>query len=78
MTQHDPHADARRTIMRRASLYTAAFLGAGVAIAITGAALIAWLLSRLGHPFLRTWLILAVIIVLPGLTAAIWKTIRRR
>ena len=78
MKERDPHAQARRDIVRRASLYTAGFVAAALVIALVGAALVAWLLSRRGYPFTRTWLILTVIIVLPGLTAAIWKLIRGR
>jgi hypothetical protein len=75
---HDPDAEARRQILRRASLYSAAFLAAGLAVAVVGAAFVAWLLTWRGQPFLRTWLIAMVVIVLPGLLAAIWKLIRGR
>lgn len=74
----DPQAETRREIMRRASLYTASFLAAAVGIAFVGAAFVAWLLSLIGMPFLRTWLIAVVVIVLPGLVAAIWNLIRGR
>lgn len=74
----DAHAETRREIMRRASRYMMSFLAAAVGIAVVGAAFVAWLLSLAGMPFLRTWLIAIVIIVLPGLTAAIWKLIRGR
>ncbi|HEX2166652.1 MAG TPA: hypothetical protein VHG09_05380 [Longimicrobiales bacterium] len=78
MTRRDEHADARRQIVRRATLYTAGFLAAGIIIALGGAALVAWLLTRAGLPFIRTWLVLTAIIVLPGLLATIWKMIRGR
>jgi hypothetical protein len=74
----DPHSEVRRQILRRAALYSAGFIGAALVIAMVGAAFIAWLLTWRGQPFMRTWLIAMAIIVLPGLAAAIWKTIRGR
>ena len=78
MSRRDDYADARRQIMRRATLYSIGFLVAGLVIAVVGAAFVAWLLSRVGLPFTRTWLIVTAIIVLPGLLATIWKLIRGR
>lgn len=74
----DAEAETRREIMRRASRYMMSFLAAAIGIAVVGAAFVAWLLSLIGMPFLRTWLIAVVIIVLPGLMAAIWNLIRGR
>jgi len=74
----DDHEAARRRILRRATLYSLSFLAAGLIIALAGAAFIAWLMSRRGMPFVKTWLILTAIIILPGLIATIWKTIRGR
>lgn len=76
--QRDPHAEARRRIVRRATLYSVGFLAAGVIIAVAGAAFVAWLLSRGSLPFMQTWLVVTLIIVLPGLAAAVWKLIRNR
>jgi ABC-type Fe3+ transport system permease subunit len=78
VTRRDEHDDARRQIVRRATLYSVGFLLAGLVIAIGGAAFVAWLLTRAGMPFRKTWLIVTVIIVLPGLLATIWKLIRGR
>jgi predicted anti-sigma-YlaC factor YlaD len=72
----DPQAEQRRSIVRRATMYTAGFLGAALLIALVGAAFVAWLLTWRGLPFLRTWLIVTAIVVLPGLMAGIWKLIR--
>lgn len=74
----DPGSETRRQILRRATLYTVSFLSAAIAIALLGAAFVAWLLTWRGQPFLRTWLIVAAIIVLPGFVAAVWKLIRSR
>lgn len=78
MKQRDDHADARRQILRRATLYSVGFLAAGLVVAVAGAAFVAWLLTHAGMPFRRTWLIVMVIIVLPGLLATTWKQIRGR
>jgi high-affinity Fe2+/Pb2+ permease len=80
MTPHgmDPQRAARRQIMRRATLYSLGFMLAGIVIAVAGAALVAWLLSRGRLPFLETWIVVLLIIVLPGLIATVWKTFRGR
>lgn len=78
MKQRDEHAEVRRQILRRATLYSVGFLAAGLVIAVAGAAFVAWLLTHAGMPFRKTWLIVTVIIVLPGLLATIWKLIRER
>lgn len=72
------HDDARRRIIRRATYYSVGFLAAGLFVALAGAALVAWLFSRGRLPFFETWLVVAAIIVLPGLVAAAWKLIRDR
>jgi ABC-type sulfate transport system permease component len=74
----DPGRAARQQIVRRATLYSLAFMFAGLLVAVVGAALVAWLLSRGGLPFGRTWAILVIVIVLPGLVATIWKSLRGR
>jgi hypothetical protein len=71
-------SDIRRRLIGRATAYTAAFLAAGVVVAVLGAALVAWLLTFAGQPFRRTWLIVTVITVLPGMLAALWKLMRER
>jgi hypothetical protein len=79
MPEHeDPGAEARRQIVRRATLYTAGFIAAAVGISIIGAAVVAWLLTFAGQPFLRTWLVLSIVIALPGLLGALWKLVRAR
>lgn len=75
---NDAGSAERDRIVRRATLYTLSFLGAGLGIAVVGGAFVAWILRWAGQPFLRTWLIATAIIVLPGLAAAIWKLFRER
>jgi high-affinity Fe2+/Pb2+ permease len=72
------HGNARKRIIRRATLFSVGFLAAGLVIALAGAALVAWLFSRGSLPFFETWLVVTAIIVLPGLVAAAWKQIRDR
>jgi hypothetical protein len=74
----DGESERRREILRRATVYTVSFLGAALAIAVLGAAFVAWLLTWRGQPFLRTWLIAMAIIILPGLLMGAWKLVRGR
>lgn len=74
----DSHADARRKIVARATLYLYTFLGAAVVVAIGGAALMAWLLSRIGFPFRETWIVLVIVIVLPSVLMLLWRATRDR
>lgn len=71
----------RRRIVRRATYYTLGFIGLAIAIAAIGSAAVAWLVSRSGLPFLETWLILTLVVLIVPLVGmvggAIWKRIRR-
>lgn len=63
---HEPDREAVRRALRRAALYSYGLLAAAVIVAVAGGALVAWILSRMGFPFLLTWLILAaVMLVIP-------------
>lgn len=73
---HDP--ERMREAVRRAGLYSALFVVAAVLVAVVGAALVAWLLTFTGMPFGRTWLIVSLVVVLPGLAGAIWRILRDR
>jgi uncharacterized membrane protein len=63
---------------RRAGVYSAFLVGAAVVVGVLGAALVAWLLTFTGLPFLTTWLIVSLVIVLPGLGGALWRLYRER
>jgi hypothetical protein len=80
MQQRDDAGDAarRRAVLRRATIYTAGLLTAALLVAVLGAALVAWMLTWAGLPFRTTWLVVSLIVVLPGLVAAAWKLIRER
>ena len=57
-----------KRLMRRLSLWTYGFVAAAILLAIIGGALVAWVLTGAGYPFLRTWLLLAVLLLaIPGL-----------
>jgi ABC-type glycerol-3-phosphate transport system permease component len=71
-------AARRRAVVRRATMWSAIFTVAAVVVALLGAALVAWLLTWTGLPFRRTWLVVTLVIVLPGLLAAVWRFIRER
>ena len=64
--------------MRRASLYTVTFLLAGVVTAVVGAALVAGLMTLIGMPFLRTWLILSAVVVAAAFAAVVVQSWRGR
>lgn len=67
-----------RGIIRKASLYTWTFTAAAVVLPLAGTALIAWLLTFGGLPFLDTWIALSIIVYLPSLIGMVWKTVRGR
>lgn len=85
MAEHDPKrdflresAEARRAILRRATLYTYGLLGAAILVGLIGSAFIAWILVAVGLPFLKTWLVLsAVTIGVPAL-GQVAKQLRAR
>lgn len=68
----------RRRILRRAALYTYGFLFAAIAVAVIGAAVVAWLLSFTGVPFRETWLVLIVIILVVPLIGQLVEALRKR
>jgi hypothetical protein len=70
--------DRMKAAVRRAGLYSALFVAAAVGVAMIGAALVAWLLGWTGMPFGRTWLIVTLVIVLPGLAGMVWRLFRER
>jgi hypothetical protein len=74
----DPEARVRQRLVRRATLYAFGFIAAGVVLAVGGAALVAWLLTRAGQPFMRTWVIATILVLLPGVSATLWKVLRDR
>jgi len=68
--------EERRRIVRRITLWTYAFALAAVLIGLLGGALLAWILTGLGLPFLRTWLMLSIVLVLVPIMIHVGQSIR--
>lgn len=60
----DHERERRRVIVRKARLLTAGFFVMAVVVAVAGGALVAWLLSLGGLPFLETWIVVTVLLLL--------------
>jgi FtsH-binding integral membrane protein len=71
-------AARRRQIMQRARMYTYGFLAAALAVAFGGSTIVAWVLSRTGLPFLQTWIVVLIIVLLPSLVTMVWRAVRDR
>jgi len=72
-------ARVRRDILRRASLFSYGMLAVTLTVAIGGAALIALVLSSATVlPFRKTWLVLAVLVLVPPLLRIAFHAVRRR
>jgi uncharacterized membrane protein YeiH len=69
---------ARQRAIRRATRYTYGFLASAVVTAVGGGALIAWLFTRSGLPFLKTWIVVIAIVVVPSLLGLVWRAVRER
>ena len=63
MTTPDERDAERQKIVRRISYVTWGLAAAAVVLALAGGALIAWILTGTGLPFLRTWLILSALLL---------------
>lgn len=53
----------RRNIVRKITLITWGLAAGAVVMAIIGGALLAWIFTGAGFPFLRTWLIVSVLLL---------------
>lgn len=63
MTSPDDFDEERRRIVRKISLLTWGLGAAAVLMAVLGGALLAWIFTGAGLPFLRTWLILSLLLL---------------
>lgn len=70
--------EARRRILRRASLFTLGFSLAAIAVAVAGSALVAWFLSITGLPFRATWLSLSGFVLAVPLAGQLVGAVRER
>lgn len=69
MTTPEDFDAERRRIVRKVRLLTWGVAGLAVLLAVGGGALLAWLLIGAGFPFLRTWLIVSLLLL--GIPAAV-------
>jgi 4-hydroxybenzoate polyprenyltransferase len=75
--REDPTAEFRRRLQRRATLLVYGPFAAAAVLTLLGAALIAFLLRGMGFPFLRLWLTIIAIVVVPTLVMLVIRAIRR-
>lgn len=66
-TPRDYDAERRR-IIRQLSVLTWGLVGGALFFAVLGGALVAWILTGAGMPFLRTWLIVSLLLLTIPLT----------
>jgi uncharacterized membrane protein len=69
----------RRRILRRMDLLTRGLWGAAVLLAVAGGALLAWIFRGAGLPFLKTWVVASVLLlVIPAIVQVIGNRRRQR
>ncbi len=69
MNRPDDLDRERRRIVRKISLISWGLAAAAVVMAVLGGALLAWVFIGAGFPFLRTWLIVSVLLLAIPLAA---------
>lgn len=72
----DRYSEIQRRLLKKTGWSTVLFFMAGLAVAVTGAALVAWLLTSQGVPFLTAWVACMAVLILPALAAALWNLFR--
>lgn len=68
----------RRRILRRITLLTWGLAAAAVVLAVAGGALVAWFFSLSGFPFVRTWIIMSLLLLLVPITVHVAPWPRRK
>lgn len=63
MSRQDDLDRERRRIVRKISLISWGLAAGAVVMAVLGGALLAWVFIGAGFPFLRTWLIVSVLLL---------------
>ncbi|MFP4622791.1 MAG: hypothetical protein ACOCVZ_03655 [Gemmatimonadota bacterium] len=63
MKRPEDFDEERRRIVRQVGLISYGLAAAAVFFAILGGALLAWILMGAGFPFLRTWLIVSLLLL---------------
>jgi FtsH-binding integral membrane protein len=72
----DTERERRRQILRRARFFTYGLFLMAVVVAVLGSALVAWLLSTTGVPFLETWIVVTIIVLVAPLIGLLVSRIR--
>ena len=75
---HDPYREERRKILRRATLHVYLTWLAALLVGVMGAAVVAWLFTRVGLPFRETWIVITIIVIVVPLLGIGVGEIRRR
>jgi membrane protein implicated in regulation of membrane protease activity len=68
----------RRQIIRQLSVLTWSLVAGALFFAILGGALLAWIFTGAGLPFLRTWLIVSLLLLLVPLAVHVAPWPRRK
>jgi uncharacterized membrane protein len=63
MKRPEDFDEERRRIVRKVGLISWGLAAAAVALAVVGGALLAWIFTGAGYPFLRTWLIVSLLLL---------------
>jgi uncharacterized membrane protein len=63
MKTPEDYDQERRRIIRQISVLTWGLTAGAIFFAVIGGALLAWILTGAGYPFLRTWLILSILLL---------------
>lgn len=63
MSRQEDFDRERRLIVRKISLISWGLAAGAVVMAVIGGALLAWILIGAGFPFLRTWLMVSVLLL---------------
>ncbi|NIP80764.1 MAG: hypothetical protein GWM90_16725 [Gemmatimonadetes bacterium] len=63
MTSPEDLDAERKRIVRKLGLLTWGLIAAAVLLAVAGGALLAWIFTGAGYPFLRTWLIVTLLLL---------------
>ena len=72
MTSPEDFDAERRKIVRKLGLLTWGARGLALLLAVGGGALLAWMLSLAGLPFLRTWVNVSLLLILVPVAVHLW------
>jgi hypothetical protein len=77
MKSPEDYDQERRRIIRQLSVLTWGLTAGAIFFAVLGGALVAWIFTGAGLPFLRTWLIISLLLLAVPLTLHVapkpWK-----